>query len=1018
LLKRAAIILILVSATAISYPALAKTGAARIDTKAQPLGDALQDVARQTGVDLLFDHNAVAGLWAPPLRGGLTPEAAIQSLLQGTNLTFRRAASGALIVERRAPAPLERQDVTVPEILVIGRRSQDVDIRRLETDIQPYHVATGAQIVEADRDNLDQYFRSRVPADTDAIPPSLQVNGATNSEIDLRGLSPNETLILIDGRRMPAPPAPVFGFFQPDINVIPLHAIDRVETLTGTAGGIYGFGALGGVVNVVLAHPRHGLELHATGGITSRADARQLNLEGGTSFSPDDGPTQITLYASASHSQPLFSGQRSFLSEDAGLSAGLAPQLLLSLVPNGNSVFAVNQNDDRVNLTLKPQYGGTRLSSPYSFLPAGSTGAPPDVAAALVRNAGRFDTSLSDGQAATEIGSNPRTAALLANVQHQFDHGLQVYFDAVMLWDQGSFINHTSVGQAFLSSSSAINPFLQAVHIYYPVPGTSLSERASFDSARYVVGAVTPLSFDWRGTAEVALGRARYALTQTRVAPTLPFLGPGVAPFGGWADFQTALSASRTTSFQSEEIETHFSDVSVRLAGPVFKTSAGPATLTLLAERRIEDVPAYSQANMVGQRASSVSIASRGTATTSFYAELRSRLFGDAAPSLLLKGLEVQLAVRNDTETDDFARNPQSPDTTERLRPRFSGTAYTAGAKVSPTSWLTLRGSYSTGKTAPPSAELIQSVITAAPGINVGTGANDPRRGGSPVAGPLVYKSGGSPTLQTIQASTTAVGAMITPFGEDGPRLSVDYSRIRKTGDVFIPKDQLVVDHEDFWPQRVTRGPLTDADRARGFTAGPIIMLDASAENGAGLNVDTIDARLEWRTQLFGGRLRLYADGAYDLRNVQTGPFQAEVDRIGFFDSPLKLRANAGAAWTFGALTIGGNVQYFGRYRVFPPTAQNFQIPEASSLQGSAWVLPQTYVDLHANWRHRVYLGGAPRDVEVDLGIVNFFDQAPPRESSFSLEEFNGPSNGGNAGFSRYGDPRQRRFVLTLSTVL
>ena len=56
-------------------------------------------------------------------------------------------------------AALARQDVTVPEILVIGRRSQNADIRRLETDIQPYHVATGRQINDADRDNLDQYFR-------------------------------------------------------------------------------------------------------------------------------------------------------------------------------------------------------------------------------------------------------------------------------------------------------------------------------------------------------------------------------------------------------------------------------------------------------------------------------------------------------------------------------------------------------------------------------------------------------------------------------------------------------------------------------------------------------------------------------------------------------------------------------------------------------------------------------------------------------------------------------------------
>jgi iron complex outermembrane receptor protein len=688
--------------------------------------------------------------------------------------------------------------------------------------------------------------------------------------------------------------------------------------------------------------------------------------------------------------------------------------LLVSLLPNGNSVFVSNLDGDGHNLTLKPQYGGATLNSFYSFLPAGSSGAPAQVAAALTRNAGSFDTSPSGGQASSEIGSNPQTASLLANVRHRFDGGLQIYFDAVMLQDQGAYQGHTNTGSAILPATSEFNPFTQGINISYPIPDTSLSEKSTFDSARYTVGAVTPLAFDWQGTAEVVLGGARYALTQARVLPGQPFLGPTAAPFGNWADFQAALATGLTSSVQSEDIETHYGDFSVRLAGPVFNTPEGPATLTLLAERRIEDVPAYSMLNTVDQAMSSAPIASRDTATTSFYAELRSRLFGEAAPSRLLRGLEVQLAARNDTETDDFAQDPQAPETTERIHARFSGTTYTAGAKVSPMSWLTLRSSYSTGQTPPPSADLIQTVL---PDVSF-VAANDPKRGGSPVIGPVVLKSGGSPDLQTIQASTTAVGAIITPLGEYGPRLTLDYSRIRKTGDVFMPSDQLVLDHEDSWPQRVTRGPLTAADRALGYTAGPITMIDASAENGAGLKVDTIDARLEWRTPLFGGTIRLYGDGTYYLRNDQSAPFQADVDRVNFFDSPLQVRANAGADWTFGSMTVGANVQHFGRYRIFATAIPALEISEATSLQGGPWVSPQTYVDIHANWRHRMNLAGEPRDLEINFGIVNLFDQAPPRESSFSLDQFGLPPNGGNPGYSRYGDPRQRRFVLTLSTAL
>jgi hypothetical protein len=158
----------------------------------------------------------------------------------------------------------------------------------------------------------------------------------------------------------------------------------------------------------------------------------------------------------------------------------------------------------------------------------------------------------------------------------------------------------------------------------------------------------------------------------------------------------------------------------------------------------------------------------------------------------------------------------------------------------------------------------------------------------------------------------------------------------------------------------------------------------------------------------------VYGDGTYYLRNVQSAPFQTDVDRVNYFNNPLQLRVNGGADWTFGSVTLSANAQYFGRYRIFPPTVPAFQITQATSLQGGAWIAPQVYVDLHANWRHRMNLAGATRDIEIDLGIIDVFDQAPPRESSFSLDEFSSRLNSPNQGYSRYGDPRQRRFVLTL----
>jgi hypothetical protein len=52
--------------------------------------------------------------------------------------------------------------------------------------------------------------------------------------------------------------------------------------------------------------------------------------------------------------------------------------------------------------------------------------------------------------------------------------------------------------------------------------------------------------------------------------------------------------------------------------------------------------------------------------------------------------------------------------------------------------------------------------------------------------------------------------------------------------------------------------------------------------------------------------------------------------------------------------------------------------------------------------------------MKIDFGVINMFDKQPPRESSYSLQQFTGPQFG-DPGFSRYGDPRLRRFQLTLS---
>src|SRR6201999_2013782 len=150
--------------------------------------------------------------------------------------------------------------------------------------------------------------------------------GDPRSMFDIRGLGADNTLVLVDGRRMPGTPIPGSGFEQSDINAIPLHAIERIEILTGAAGGIHGFGALGGVVNVVLDRESRGLDFHATDGISSRGDGRQRSFEVGFGHTSEDGTTDFTLFGSHAESGRVLAGDREFGVRDRKRTFELVPE--------------------------------------------------------------------------------------------------------------------------------------------------------------------------------------------------------------------------------------------------------------------------------------------------------------------------------------------------------------------------------------------------------------------------------------------------------------------------------------------------------------------------------------------------------------------------------------------------------------------------------------------------------------------------------------------------------------------
>src|SRR5215475_14565596 len=113
-------------------------------------------------------------------------------------------------------------------------------------------------------------------------------------QLNLRGLLPKETLILIDGKRIAQ--AALFGGY--DIQLIPFSMIDHIDILKDGASAVYGADAVAGVVNFFLIHKFRGLEIGGTYGNTNLGASNDMGeweawLKAGTG----DDKTDIVVIA-------------------------------------------------------------------------------------------------------------------------------------------------------------------------------------------------------------------------------------------------------------------------------------------------------------------------------------------------------------------------------------------------------------------------------------------------------------------------------------------------------------------------------------------------------------------------------------------------------------------------------------------------------------------------------------------------------------------------------------------------
>lgn len=1006
--------LLATAATAQAAPTL-------VHVRAGPLQDALTELARENGVDILYSADLVRGRRTPGVKGRLSAEQAVAQLLIGSGVGHRITSDGVFVLFELPKREIaDPGDGAISEVLVLGRRTQNADIRRTENDIQPYRVIGPRDLAVAAQDNIDQHLRERLPANGQVISPSQNVpyTGAPNSAIDLRGVGPQRTLVLVDGRRLPSLPSRVAGLEQSDINAIPLGAIERIETLTATAGGIHGPTAIGGVVNVVLKRGYRGADLTMVSGVSSRGDAGRGRIEAHIGFTPDHGRTDVMLAASYSAARPLTVGQRDYARRSLEWQAQNDPgQFLLQRRPVNAITVRSSLGEP---LKLDAAYGGTVLNSSYTFLPLDFQGTDQEKAAVLVANAGRLPTDPADGD--TSLISTPKTYSILFNARRRINDRLEAFVDGLDLHDEARATSPRYLEQRSVTHANAAeNLFANSVYFYFPLPGLTDRKSVEVDVRRLTGGLIATLPGRWQASADYTVGHSllEYRREGMVIVSNIGnafwdgFVGARgqapVTPLGDYAGLQSAAMAYAVPSREHSRLTTRFSNGTMRAAGPVVTLPGGPLTATVLGEIRRERMPETVLAGSGEGGPSRTPTPDRVQRVTSGYLELRAPLLSRDSRFAPARGLELQLAVRRDEVRTTFPDTLLTGVTSYvRATVRHQADVFTVGARAFPTDWLMLRASAATGQSPPDMTHLQEiTILNTNP---LGSPYTDPKRGGRNLLADGPYRLGrsGWHDIGQEKGVTQSVGVVLNPSGHGGPRLSIDASRVEIHDEIGLSalNPQQVIDAEERYPNRVVREPLSAADAAQGYTAGRIIVVYSGLANVGRTVAETVDFQLDWALPpVMDGETRFYGAATWQpTLRTRRRPELPWLDRVGFRDGPLEWRGNAGVQWTRGPLLMDLNAQYMGRSLPLYSPYSTVRAQGAAYSQARKYIPSRIYLDLTARRRFDFADGHALRSLDVRFAVQNLLDTTPPIVADAN-----------NMGYDYRSDPRRRRFELSLS---
>lgn len=1060
----------------LSAKASAKEGAKiNFNLPAGEAGQTLKQFAQQAKREILFPIQRVDRVQTNAVQGELTVREGLDRLLAGTELrAIEDAKTGALVVQRaddpNAPraaqtasdrptsqSKVEDGKLVLDKYQVTGRQIDGLNNKGLlqgGATAPLYHdVVTRQDIERMGVTSLEELFRlipqTSSPANSlqDAASNSAFTGGATThvSTMGLRGFANAQTVILINGRSLPR--TGTSDANGPDLGRIPLAAIERVEILPYAGSAIYGAGAIGGAINIILRKEYTGKDLTVYTGTSTEGGASEyrLNYVDGRTF--NQGRTSMTTTFSYQHREPLYAGDREYL-DDAlrrfGPNSGVRTasgqlafeQFILPAFAGAPGTIVISNTASQTADLGIPGAPGAR----YATIPAGTT-----ATGSLALTPSSFTSTANTMTPGKRFGRS-----VLYEPVDSFTLNTQV--EHVLIKDRLSAYGEFTLGYSrkkytypqFLSVSLAasdpMNPFRtgvtpgftgRAVTVY--LDAVDLPDSMSlykYESARAVMGLKGKLSERWEWSVDGVVDYAHNTIigtdTTSQILSYNDLTGQlGGAPAAVRRAIYPLLSDHRANPNASSDTAKYFltsrnggthgvqTEANARLTGEVFELPAGPLKTSLVSKFQDWSFTA----GQTTEASNDMSQLLTGTNYTPFNSistnarsvwqnavELSLPVIGEKWRPLPIQSFDVQASASYETNKTTSNVTGVTP-----FKYTRNADSMVVAGKLQLTPDIAFRASYSSAFYPPG-----WGAVSGTPFVNTLPFGffPDAARGNTIQSTPWDIIGGGNPNLQPESAKSKNFGVIFTPRFLPGLTLNVDYWRTVKTDAITTADFVKAWSNPAFYSFAVTRAAPTASDTANGWL-GVVTAINLGPINAAEVDTEGFDVRMRYTlTTNSMGTFMFNANASFtnDFM-LQISPLVPAVNQVGAGGTaPLKWRGLGSLTWTKNQWSTTVTGRYTGHFSsAFTDPSPAY--PSAFPLDGGripAYLHWDTQVSYEVrasarqhNWRDWFSA------TKWTLGVNNILNDKPAFATGLG-----GAVGSGSAFYNTYDDPRQRFVYL------